>query len=261
VSTYRISQLAERTGVPATTLRFYETAGLLPAERTAAGHRVYDEGAVERLAFIGTSKHLGLPLEEVAELLAVWESGTCADVRADLRPRIAARRGDAERRIAELEEFASSLRRALERLDALPERTGRCDAECGVVDPAPRAHPAVAEPSPRPGGAVSRPGRDDGARWRTAPVACSLTTDGRDERVDQWRRLLQGAGHEQIPGGCRLALPIERAAAVAALATAEQRCCPFLDFRIHLDGSLLYLEVRAPADGTGLLAELFAPAG
>ncbi|WP_442813159.1 MerR family transcriptional regulator [Streptomyces sp. NBC_01800] len=68
----RISQLAERSGVPATTLRFYEGAGLLAAGRTASGYRVYGEDAVERLAFIGAAKHLGLPLEEISELLAVW---------------------------------------------------------------------------------------------------------------------------------------------------------------------------------------------
>ncbi|WP_256256151.1 MerR family DNA-binding transcriptional regulator [Streptomyces sp. MUSC 14] len=39
----RISQLAARSGVPATTLRFYEGAGLLPADRTPSGYRVYGE--------------------------------------------------------------------------------------------------------------------------------------------------------------------------------------------------------------------------
>ncbi|MGU3500710.1 MerR family DNA-binding transcriptional regulator [Mycobacterium sp. C31M] len=39
----RISQLAARSGVPATTLRYYESAGLLRAGRTAAGYRIYDE--------------------------------------------------------------------------------------------------------------------------------------------------------------------------------------------------------------------------
>ncbi|MFJ8923786.1 MerR family transcriptional regulator [Streptomyces sp. NPDC102415] len=82
----RISQLAERSGVPATTLRFYEGAGLLPADRTPAGYRVYGEDAVERLAFIGAAKHLGLSLEEIGELLGVWEAGACRDVKADLRP-------------------------------------------------------------------------------------------------------------------------------------------------------------------------------
>lgn len=47
MSTMRISQF----GVPATTLRFYETAGL-PAGRTPAGYRTYGADALERLAFI-----------------------------------------------------------------------------------------------------------------------------------------------------------------------------------------------------------------
>ena len=73
-----ISQLADRTGIPATTLRFYETAGLLPAGRTPGGYRVYGEDAVERLGFIIPAKRLGLPLEEIAGLLHVWADGSCA---------------------------------------------------------------------------------------------------------------------------------------------------------------------------------------
>ncbi|MFC8865393.1 MerR family transcriptional regulator [[Kitasatospora] papulosa] len=42
--------MAERFGVPATALRFYEEAGLLPADRTPSGCRVYGEEAVEHLA-------------------------------------------------------------------------------------------------------------------------------------------------------------------------------------------------------------------
>ena len=56
MSTYRISKLAEVSGIPATTLRFYETAGLLSAERTASGYRVYGDEAVERLAFIASAR-------------------------------------------------------------------------------------------------------------------------------------------------------------------------------------------------------------
>nr|WP_249924725.1 MerR family transcriptional regulator [Streptomyces californicus] len=73
----RISRLAERSGGAATTLRSSEGAGLLPADRTPAGYRLYGEAAVERLAFIGAAKHLGLPLEEIGELLGVRESGAC----------------------------------------------------------------------------------------------------------------------------------------------------------------------------------------
>jgi MerR family transcriptional regulator, copper efflux regulator len=106
----RISQLAERGGIPATTLRFYESAGLLTAGRTPSGYRSYDEDAVQRLAFIGAAKHLGLPLEEIAELLAVWGAGACAEVKADLRPRIAVRLAEAEQRADEVAAFLSQYR-------------------------------------------------------------------------------------------------------------------------------------------------------
>lgn len=249
----RISQLAERTGTPATTLRFYETAGLLPAQRTPGGYRVYGEDAVDRLAFIGAAKHLGLPLEEIAELLRVWESGACKDVKAELRPRLAARIANAERRMAELTAFTAVLHRALEHLDALPNRSGRCDPGCAFLTPSEAAGPPVTS---------SRPLRAEAKaeRWRTATVACSLTGEGLSERAGQWQRLLSGAGREEIDDGVRLVVPAERTGAIAALAAAEQQCCPFFDFRLQLDGPVLRLEVRAPAEGAALLTELFAPA-
>ncbi|MER5967234.1 MerR family transcriptional regulator [Streptomyces sp. NPDC002057] len=253
----RISQLAERSGVPATTLRFYEGAGLLPADRTPAGYRLYGEGAVERLAFIGAAKHLGLPLEEIGELLAVWEAGACRDVRADLRPRITARLAEAESRAAELAAFTASLHTALERLDALPDRASPCDPACGFLDP-----PAPGTAGPRPVDVVPAPGRRaaETEAWRTAPVACSLTGDGSRERTAQWREVVEGAERTAVPDGLRLTMPVDRTARVAELAAAEQRCCPFFDFRLHLDGPRLHLEVRAPADGAGPLTALFGPA-
>ena len=258
MSAMRISQLAERSGVPATTLRYYEGAGLLPAGRTPSGYRVYGEEAVERLAFIGAAKHLGLPLDEIGALLRVWESGACAEVKAGLRPRIAARLDDAERRSAELGAFTTSLRQALDHLDALPDRAGRCDPACGFLA-APRA-----AARPEPVDVVLTSGREAAAekaeRWRTAPVACSLTGDGAARRADAWHAALDGAGRTAIPDGMRLTVPADRTAAIASLAAAEQECCPFFDFRLHLDGVDLHLEVRAPAEGAALLRDLFAPA-
>lgn len=227
----RISELAERTGVPASTLRFYETAGLLPADRTDAGYRVYGEDAVERLAFIRAAKNLGLPLEEIAELLGVRESGTCAEVKQGLRQRLVERLHEAERQAVELSGFSASLRAVLDHLDALPDRQEQCGPECEL----PAQRPAV-------------------------DIACSLTGRGMNERADEWRRALDGARHQEIPGGVVLTMPAERAATVADLAVAEQQCCPFFDFRVHLDSPVLHLEVRAPAGAAGLLADLFTPA-
>lgn len=277
MSTMRISQLAERTGVPATTLRFYEGAGLLPAGRTPAGYRVYGEDAVDRLAFIGAAKHLGLPLDEIGELLGVWEAGACADVKADLWPRIAARLSESEQRLVELTAFTASLHAALEHLDALPDRAGRCGPECGFLGPAqPLAGPGGVEvtlsPSPqaaeREGEMAEREGvaewegeiaEQEGERWRSAPVACSLSGEGIAERTARWHQAIDGAHRTEIRDGLRLTLPAERVAEVAALAAAEERCCPFFDFRFHLDAQDLHLEVRTPAGGAGLLADLFDP--
>lgn len=256
MSAMRISQLAERTGVPATTLRFYESSGLLRAARTGSGYRVFGEEAVARLAFIDTAKRLGLALEEIAELLAVWESGPCAQVKADLRPRIAARLAEAEQRTAELAAFSAVLAGALAHLDALPDRAEPCDPDCAFLAPARGA---------KVSGAVEvRLSADRSAaqaeaeRWRAAPVACALPGPAMRERAGQWGAVLAGGVRAEIPEGLRLTVPVERAGQVAALAAAEQQCCAFFDFRLHLDGPELHLEVRAPAEGASLLDEVFA---
>jgi MerR family transcriptional regulator, copper efflux regulator len=260
MSTMRISQLAERTGVPATTLRFYEASGLLRADRTGSNYRVFGEEAVRRLAFIDTAKRLGLALPEIAELLAVWESGACVQVKADLRPRIAARLADAEQRTAELATFSDALRGALAHLDVLPDRAEPCDPKCVFLAPTLGAEvsSAVEVRLSADRSAARAEAEAEAERWRTAPVACDLSDQDIRERVTQWNAVLADAVRTEIPEGLRLTVPVERVAQVAALAAAEQRCCAFFDFRLHLDGADLHLEVRAPAEGAALLDELFA---
>ncbi|CPT31592.1 MerR family transcriptional regulator [Mycobacteroides abscessus subsp. abscessus] len=137
----RISQLAKRSGVPASTLRFYETLGLLAAQRTDSGYRIYDEATVERLAFIRAAKRVGLPLEEIGELLTVWDQGACVDVRTRLRPMMTARLDEVTSRIGELRAFADVLTDALDHLDALPDRATPCDASCSFLkSPARQEH-------------------------------------------------------------------------------------------------------------------------
>lgn len=102
--------------------------------------------------------------------------------------------------------------------------------------------PQTQAPASRPV-SPSRQAAEETERWRTAPIACSLTADGLGERIAQWRQLVAGARREEIDDGLRLTLPAERAGEVAALAVSEQRCCPFFDFRLHLDGAVVHLEV------------------
>lgn len=256
MSGMRISRLAERSGIPATTLRYYEDRGLLPAERTASGYRVYGEDAVRRLAFIHAAKSLGLGLAEIAELLDVWATGSCSQVRADLRPRLAARIAGADRRRAELGSFADSLRGVLSHLDALPERATPCGPECGMPTE-PRQQPPLAPRSPS--ALPMLPPEPTPPRYAApAPVACSLPPGAQGRRLDRWRRLVADATVEDLPDGRRLTLPVDRAGELADLCAAEQRCCPFFDFRLHLASPVVYLEVRAPEGAAALLAHLCA---
>jgi MerR family transcriptional regulator, copper efflux regulator len=133
VAEYRISQLAERTGFSASTLRYYEQAGLLPsAARTPGGYRRYDEHTVERLRFIARAKQLGLPLEEIRELTTVWDAGDCGPVQARLAAVLTTRITEVQARIAELTAFGEQLVAAR---DGLAHHTpaGPCDASCGCL--------------------------------------------------------------------------------------------------------------------------------
>jgi DNA-binding transcriptional MerR regulator len=74
----RVAQLAEAVGTSSDTIRYYERAGLLPAPaRTAAGHRAYDAGSIDRLKFIRGAQRLGLRLREIGDLLAIRDTGVC----------------------------------------------------------------------------------------------------------------------------------------------------------------------------------------
>ncbi|MFJ8802852.1 heavy metal-responsive transcriptional regulator [Streptomyces sp. NPDC102487] len=252
MTTYRISQLAERSGVPATTLRFYEDAGLLPAERTPSGYRMYGEDAVERLAFISSAKLLGLALEEIRELLDVREEGVCASVRARMLPLVADRITDTDSRIAELRAFSAHLACVHADLSG-PAPAGACGPDCGCTTTPAAAGPVPITLSP------TRP-RPAPEAWRETPVTCTLGGAELSGRTDQWQQLVGKAdGREEIPDGVRLSFPAgaELAGEVAALAAAEQGCCAFFDFRLHLTPTALQLEVRAPESAAGMLADLF----
>jgi MerR family redox-sensitive transcriptional activator SoxR len=70
-----IGQVAQRSGVPHTALRFYEDAGLIVAERTAGNQRRYPRAVLRRLAFIRTAQRVGLSLEQIREALAGLPDG------------------------------------------------------------------------------------------------------------------------------------------------------------------------------------------
>ena len=75
-SLLKIGELAAKTGVTAKTIRFYETAGVLPAPvRGASGYRLYRRDAADLLQFIKQARGLDLTLAEIKELMAIRRRG------------------------------------------------------------------------------------------------------------------------------------------------------------------------------------------
>jgi MerR family redox-sensitive transcriptional activator SoxR len=65
-----IGEVAERSGVATSALRFYEDKGLIQAERNNAGHRRYPRAVIRRVAFIVFAQRIGLSLDEIGDELA-----------------------------------------------------------------------------------------------------------------------------------------------------------------------------------------------
>jgi DNA-binding transcriptional MerR regulator len=126
----RIGEVADRSGVPAKTIRYYETLGLLPApDRTANGYRAYDSSVLGRLAFIRAAQASGLTLGEIRGVLGLRDRGEtpCAHVR-----------GLIDRRARELDERIAELTRLRTELARLSTRARRLDpTDC---DPAMVCH-------------------------------------------------------------------------------------------------------------------------
>ena len=65
-----ISEAAKRSGVPASTLRFYEERGLIASVGRRGLRRVFDAGVLERLALIARGRAAGFSLDEIARMFA-----------------------------------------------------------------------------------------------------------------------------------------------------------------------------------------------
>lgn len=140
----RIGALAEATGTPVETIRFYEREGLLPAaQRADNNYRLYTPAHADRLAFIRQCRNLDMALDEIRSLLRLRDvpSQDCGEVNALLDAHI----GHVGRRVREL--------RALEKdLKALRDRctSPRPIDECGILNGLDTAAVVGAKALPRP---------------------------------------------------------------------------------------------------------------
>jgi MerR family redox-sensitive transcriptional activator SoxR len=106
--TLGIGEVARRSGVAASALRFYEERGLIASERSGSGHRRYPRAVLRRVAFIVFAQRVGLTLEEVGGELARLPSGGTPD-RGDWAVLSSAWRERIDARIAELERLRDGL--------------------------------------------------------------------------------------------------------------------------------------------------------
>lgn len=65
-----IGEVARRSGVAASALRYYEERGLISSERLPGGSRVYPRAVIRRIAFIVFAQRVGLSLDEIGEELS-----------------------------------------------------------------------------------------------------------------------------------------------------------------------------------------------
>jgi MerR family transcriptional regulator, redox-sensitive transcriptional activator SoxR len=79
-----IGDVAQRSGVATSALRFYESVGLIASERTSGNHRLYARATLRRVAFIRAAKRTGLSLDAIAEALSALPAGR-SPTKADWR--------------------------------------------------------------------------------------------------------------------------------------------------------------------------------
>lgn len=125
-----IGEVADRTGLTAPTIRYYESIGLVkPPARSDAGYRRYSQTTVEELQFIKKAQALGFSLDEIAEILKLSRSGRrpCEHVLDLARRHLAA----LEERIRQLERFRAQLAGEIGKWDG--SRRPTCDGFCEII--------------------------------------------------------------------------------------------------------------------------------
>jgi MerR family copper efflux transcriptional regulator len=142
-----IGDVAERAGLTAPTIRYYESIGLLaPAPRSATGYRRYSDTTLEELRFIKKAQSLGFSLEEIGEILKLSRAGDtpCSHVLDLTRRHLKA----VEERIQQLTRFRDQLGAEVAKWDGKQEPT--CRGLCQII--------ANAEEPDRPGAGLHAQG-------------------------------------------------------------------------------------------------------
>ena len=243
MTTYTIGEIAERSGFTASALRYYEAIGLVePATRTDAGYRVYDDRTVDRLAFVARAKELGCSLEEITDLVGIWDGQRCAPVQRRFHELVTEKIRTAQDRIVELTIFAAQLQRAASQLGREPI-DGACGADCAcLTDATVTSAGVVVGPAP------------------SSPMACTLEPEAMAGRLEDWQSMLEQAVARSMTddNGLRVEFGADGdITELSRLVAAEQRCCTFFSFAITVDARGVALEVRAPQTAADVVTSVF----
>jgi MerR family transcriptional regulator, copper efflux regulator len=247
--TFTIGEIAERSGFSTSALRYYERIGLVaPIARSEGGYRLYDDRTLDRLTFIERAKQVGCSLDDIADLVSIWDRDECGPVQKRFHELVTANLAAARRQIAELAGFADQLIAAANQLSA-GALDGPCGPECACV----ASYTAVPSAT-----SVSLSVQPD-----EAPVACTLDSGALPQRIEDWRSVLASATVRTTTTDGALRIEFGNGFDVARLATLvveEQDCCSFFSFALTVDARGVALEVRVPAGADEVVAELFGRA-
>jgi MerR family redox-sensitive transcriptional activator SoxR len=134
-----IGEVARRSGVASSALRFYEQRGLIASTRAGSGHRRYPRPVLRRIAFVVFAQRIGLTLEEIGAELAKLPANE-APTRRDWSRLSAAWSSRIDERIAELERLKVGLTECIGcgclSLDRC--RLANPDDRAGALGPGPR---------------------------------------------------------------------------------------------------------------------------
>ena len=88
---FLIGQVKDISGIPIRTIRYYESLGLIESSaRTEGGFRLFSSDVFTRLSFIKRAQGLGLSLQEIGEILQIYDGGkpACDDIQQKLKQKI-----------------------------------------------------------------------------------------------------------------------------------------------------------------------------
>lgn len=110
----KIGAASAASGISERMIRHYEKIGLMPkAARRDSGYRDYDERDIHTLRFIGRARDAGFPIEEIRQLLTLWNDRERSS--ADVKALALARAAELKKKARELDAMRRSLEHLAER--------------------------------------------------------------------------------------------------------------------------------------------------